>query len=153
MHNHTKKVKKVSKREILDTLSEPKNWVLCVIGFCLMISSAGMSGFLPTIVSYNNTQFFSFSFAFTFFSFFLQAVNLITSCTNSVLWARHKATFYPQCPISLLSSSSIFGVLDLTKKENDFGTLQLLLALQFGVYSYAHFLYYMVLCGTSWCLP
>jgi hypothetical protein len=51
MHKHSKNVQKVNKEEVLDTLQQGRNWVLCFIGFFLMISSAGVSGFLPTIVS------------------------------------------------------------------------------------------------------
>eukprot|EP00026_Physarum_polycephalum_P007619 Phypoly_transcript_07683.p1 GENE.Phypoly_transcript_07683~~Phypoly_transcript_07683.p1 ORF type:complete len:485 (+),score=48.53 Phypoly_transcript_07683:116-1570(+) len=50
MHRHSKNIQKISKEEVLDTLQEGRNWVLSFIGFCLMIASAGVSGFLPTIL-------------------------------------------------------------------------------------------------------
>lgn len=51
------KSKEESKKEIIFTLTSARNWLLSSIGFMLMITSAGMSGFLPTIISliiYNN---------------------------------------------------------------------------------------------------
>lgn len=45
------KSKEEARKELIFTLTSARNWLLSAIGFLLMIASAGISGFLPTIIS------------------------------------------------------------------------------------------------------
>ena len=108
MHKHSKKIQKVNKREVMETLRQPRNWVLCFIGFCLMISSAGVSGFLPTIVSLY-PLFLSLS---PFFSFLPLVSHLHPSCF------RWPSVFFPFYFI-LFDPRKLFEFGTLSKRESN----------------------------------
>lgn len=47
------KSKEERRKQIIFTLTSPRNWLLSFIGFFLMITSAGIGGYLPSLISNN----------------------------------------------------------------------------------------------------
>ncbi len=80
-----------TKKAALETICNKKNWLLSICAFFIMITSAGMSGYLPAMV-------------FLFPPYFLVPLAHLTSysCMNSEYYPALRVIFYPLSQILLV---------------------------------------------------